>query len=57
MTKSLSKFLRFEINFKNYHDMCLKRDVLLLVDVFEKFSNNDLENYGFCQSHYFNVAA
>ena len=32
--------------------MYLKCDVLLLADVFEKFRNNSLKNYGLCPSHY-----
>ena len=32
--------------------MYLKCDVLLLADVFEKFRNNNLKNYGLCPSHY-----
>ena len=36
----------------NYHYLYLKCDVSLLVDVFEKFRNRYLENYGFCSSHY-----
>ena len=31
---------------KDYHDLYLKYDVLLLVDVFEKFRNYGLKNYG-----------
>ena len=34
---------------KDYHDLYLKCDVLLLADMFEKFRNNSLINYG---SHY-----
>ena len=41
---------------KDYHDLCLKRDVLLLEDVFEKFRNNILKNYGLCQSHYLSAS-
>ena len=37
---------------KDYHDLYLKCDVLLLADMFEKFRNNSLINYGLCQSHY-----
>ena len=37
---------------KYYHDLYFKSDVLLLADVFEKFRNNSLRNYGICASHY-----
>ena len=37
---------------KDYHDLYLERDVLLLADVFKKFRNKNLKNYGFCRSHY-----
>ena len=37
---------------KDYHDLYLECDVLLLADVFEKFGNNSLKNYGLCPSHY-----
>ena len=37
---------------KDYQDLGLKCDVLLLIDVFEKFRNNSLINYGFFPSHY-----
>ena len=40
---------------KNYHDLYLKCDILLLVDVFEKFKNRCLENYGLCPSNYLSV--
>ena len=36
----------------DYHDLHLKCHVLLLADVFEKFRNNSLKNYGLCPSHY-----
>ena len=38
---------------KDYYDLYLKYDVLLLADVLEKFTkNNSLNNYGLCPSHY-----
>ena len=37
---------------KDYHNLYLKCDVFLLADVFEKFRNNNLKNYGLCQIHY-----
>ena len=40
---------------KDYHDLHLKCDILLLADVFEKFRNNSLKNYGLCPSHYLNL--
>ena len=36
----------------DYHKLSLKCDILLLADVFEKFRNNSLKNYGLCPSHY-----
>ena len=36
---------------KDYHDLYLKCDVLLLADVFEKCRNKSLKNYGVCPSH------
>ena len=41
---------------KNYHHLHLKCDVLLLADVFEKFGNSNLKNYGFL-SHYLSTPA
>ena len=42
---------------KDYHDLYLKCDVLVLADVFEKFRNNSLKNYGLCPSHYLSALA
>ena len=51
--------LMFGINLKSmmkdYHDLHLKCDFLLLADVFEKFRNNSLKNDGLCGSHYFSA--
>ena len=44
---------KFEMKtIKDYHDLCLKCDVLLLADVIEKFGKSSLTNYGLCPSHY-----
>ena len=37
----------------DYYDLYLKCDVLMLADVFEKFKNNRLKNYGLCPSHHY----
>ena len=37
----------------DYHDLYLKRDVLLLADVFEKFIKMCLDYYGLDPCHYF----
>ena len=42
---------------KNYNNFYLKCDILLLEDVFEKYKNNSLKNYGLCLSHYLSTAA
>ena len=38
----------------DYHDHYLKKDVLLLADVFEKFIDTCLKFYGLDPCHYFN---
>ena len=49
---------KFEIKtMKDYRNLYLKCDVLLLADVFEKFRNNNLNNYGLCPSHYLSAPA
>ena len=40
-------------NMSNYHDHCLKKDVLLSADVFEKFIATCLKFYGLDPCHYF----
>ena len=42
---------------KDYYDLYLKYDVLLLADVFEKFRDDSLKNYGFCTSYYLSAPA
>ena len=37
---------------KDYYELYLKCDVLLLADVFETFRNRCLEIYGLCPNHY-----
>ena len=49
---------RFEMKtMKNYHDLYLKCDALLLAYVFEKFRNNSLKNYWLCASRYLSAPA
>ena len=49
----LNVWNKFEMKtMKDYHDLNLKCAVLFLADVFEKFRNNRLKNYGLCPSHY-----
>ena len=49
----LNVWNKFEMKMmKDYLDFYLKCDVLLLVDVFEKFRYNNLKNYWLCPSHY-----
>ena len=52
----LNVWNKFEMKtMKDYHDVYLKCEVLLLADVFEKFRNNSLKNYGLSPSHYLSV--
>ena len=45
---------KFEMeNIGDYHDHYLKKDVLLLADVFEKFIGTCLKYYGLDPCHYF----
>ena len=37
---------------KDYHELYLKCELLFLPDVFEKFRNSGLKNYGLCLTHY-----
>ena len=44
---------KFEMKMmKDYYDLYLKFDILLLADVFEKFRNNSFKNYGLRPGHY-----
>ena len=40
-------------NLRDYNDHCLKKDDLLLADVFEKFIGTFLKFYGLDPCHYF----
>ena len=42
---------------KVYHDPHLNCGDLLLAEMFEKFKNNNLRNYGLCPSHYLSAPA
>ena len=42
-------------NMSDYHDHYLKKDVLLLADVFEKFIDTCLKYYGLDPCHYFSA--
>ena len=52
-------FLMFGINLKrkmkDYHDLYLKCDILLLPDVFEKFRNSSLSDYQLKISDLYNI--
>ena len=42
---------------KDYHDLYLRCDVLLLADVFENFRNSSIKNFGLYPSHYLSAPA
>ena len=44
-------------NGERYRNLYLKYDMLLLADVFVKFRNKSLKNYGLCPSHYLSAPA
>ena len=46
----LNVWNKYEI--KDYQDLYLKCDILLLADAFEKLRNNNFSNYGLCPSRY-----
>ena len=46
----LNVWNKYEI--KDYQDLYLKCDILLLADAFEKLRNNNFSNYGLCPSLY-----
>ena len=47
---------KFEMkNMGDYHDHYLKKDVLLLADVYEKFTDTCLKNYGLDPCLYFSA--
>ena len=49
---------KFELKMmKVSHDWYLKCNVLLLVNVFEKFTNNNLKKYGLCWNHCWSAPA
>ena len=52
----LKAWNRFEMKtIKDHQNLYLKWHILLLTDVFEKFRNSSLKNYGLCPSHYLSV--
>ena len=42
---------------KDYYDLNLKWNVLLLTDEFKNFKNSSLKNYRLCLSHYLSASA
>ena len=56
--KEMNMFLMLGINLKwKQRKIIATCDVLLLADVFEKFRNNTLKNYGLCPSHYLSASS
>ena len=54
----LTVWNKFEMKkMKDYHDLYLKCDALLLADVFEKFRNYSFKSSGLCSSHFLNAPA
>ena len=47
---------KFEMKMmKDNHELYLKCDVSVLADVFKKFRNNNLKNYGLCPGYFLSV--
>ena len=44
-------------NFRDFHNHYLKKDVLLLTDIFEKFPDTRLKYHGLDPCHYFSSPA
>ena len=42
---------------KDFHDLFLKCDILLLPDLLEKIRSSNLKNYGLCPSSYLRILA
>ena len=42
---------------KDYRDLQLQCDVLMLADGFDQFRNRCRKNYGLCRSHYLSTPA
>ena len=52
--ENLWKIFNFN-TFEDFHDHCLKKDVLLLADIFEKFIFINVKYYGLDPCHYFSA--
>ena len=54
----LKAWNKFEMKtMKDYHNLYLKCEVLLLADVFGKIRNNSLKNFGVCPTYYLSPSA